>query len=194
LCPFKSGIGLKGADSVTNSLAHPLHFVFEKFVVTTLVVSTFGWASSRLRADECPSPGLIGYTDYFVGTQLTRYNELVSRTGTIGIAECGEFIVAYEALDGTEVLLVLCEGEEQYEEWISAYTGIYARRFYPNGDPYSGGPYCLTISGTEIHSFDAYQGFADPSLAVSRSGQVSVVFTGWASAPNTRRPTRPTAP
>ncbi len=150
-------------------------------IVSILVSFTFLIPSS-VCADECPPLGVGGFNDYRVGGQTSRYNPDVLRTGSVGIAECGEFIVAYEALDGTEVLLVLCEGEEQYEDWISAYTGIHVRRFHPNGDYIDAdSPYCVSIAGTDIHSFNAYLGFADPSLAMNRSGDVSVVFTGWAN-------------
>jgi len=105
---------------------------------------------------ECPPIGLVTLDDYFVagGTQLSGY---VSG-GTVGIEECGNFIVAFTQ-----------RSDEFYSE-----EQIRLVRFIPNGTPLDSPS--LAISEHSLAFEFHVQPHTQPSLAMSRDAQVQIAW------------------
>jgi hypothetical protein len=122
-------------------------------------------------ADECDM-GAASRNDFLVGLYPGPWGLI--RSGTIGITECGTFIVAFTSEAESEVEYTVC-GQPRT---AAAVTGVYAMRFEASGSQIDLEPFILTDASDEFHSMEPTQFYFHPSLAVSRDGEVVVVFTG----------------
>ncbi len=117
--------------------------------ILIVLVTIFATLPDRLIA-ECDPLGLINHDDYLVDVGF-RYWE-----PTVGIEDCGRFIVAYRARIGWSADLIL------------------ARRFLPDGSPWGNEP--IFISEFDEQFTALGQTHSQPSVAVSRSGNVHLAW------------------
>lgn len=103
---------------------------------------------------ECPPLGLVTHDDYLVDVGFYYWGP------TVGIDECGRFIVAYWAQ------------VQNFEELWSADL-VLAKRFLPDGTPWDTDPFFISEHDA---SFGGPQGHFEPSVAVSRNGDVHLAW------------------
>ncbi len=119
----------------------------EILILLSLTATAYFQRSSRA---ECPPAGVLSYDDVVVAT-----GELAA-DGTVGITECGRFIVAYATAESSN-----------YQ--------VFAARFLPDAGPLDNAPFA--ISERNVDLYDTHSQFnVQPSIAVSRSGTVHI---GW---------------
>ena len=117
---------------------------FASILLPLLMISMIRSANA-----QCPPVGLLTYDDYLVATgQLTG--------GTVGIDQCGQFIVAYSTVD--------FEG-----------TQVFARRFLPNGDPIGLSAFPITVRDTDLYDLNVQQN-DQASLVMTPAGRVHVAW------------------